>query len=317
MAWRRRYDVVHGVEDAALVGVAVTALAGGKLVFEKHSDPFSYRRGRIRNLIMGAYAAVERFVARRADAVIGTGPGLVAQIRKMNTRAAIHHIFDIPSSLEESDPRRASEIRASLRPQGTEILVTFVGSFAVYQGVDLLFESVPQVARVQPAVRFVIIGGTEREIEERGRWLAERGAAGAVHFAGKVPPDELPDYLAASDILLSPRLSGVNTPLKLLDYLKAGRAILATGTEANRLILHERVAVLVEPRADALAEGVCRLAQDGALRAALGAAGRALFEDRYTFEAFKTRLGVCYEEMLGRGEARPGAGGPKASGPNP
>ena len=57
--------------------------------------------------------------------------------------------------------------------------------------------------------------------------------------AERTAAHELADYLAAADILLSPRLGSVNTPLKLLDYLKAGRAIVATATAANRMVVGE------------------------------------------------------------------------------
>ena len=76
---RRHYAVVHGVEDCGLLALILGRLGGGKVIFEKHSDSKSYKT----SLVIKAYAAVERFVMRHADAVIGTGPGLVAQVNAL------------------------------------------------------------------------------------------------------------------------------------------------------------------------------------------------------------------------------------------
>ncbi len=297
MALRYRYDFVHCIEDAGMIGVIIRGLTGARLVFEKHSDPSSYRKGRLRNLLMRVYGGVEAFVARRADAVIGTGAGLAEQVRAMRPRGRVHHIFDIPSSLVESAPDRAAARRASLCRSPDEILVTYAGSFAVYQGIEILFAAIPAVTREHPSARFIIIGGSEAEIVERRMSLTMQGVDESVTFMGMIPPDELPDVLAASDILLSPRISGVNTPLKLLDYLKAGRAIVATDTAANRLILDETCAVMAKPDPDTFAQGISRLIAAPDLRQKLGAEGKRLIAERYNFREFKKLLEECYAGM--------------------
>lgn len=298
LAFRHRYDVIHCVEDAGAIGVIIAALTRSRLVFEKHSDPSSYKEGLSRNLIMRIYAAVERFTVRHSDVVLATGPGLAKQVRDMETCKSVHHIFDIPSSLVESNEQNTAKIRQKLKHGPDEVLITFVGSFAVYQGVDLMFEGLPDVITKHPEARFVIIGGTEDEIEARKEWLAARDVQDSATFLGKIPPDELPDYLSASDILLSPRRAGVNTPLKLLDYLKAGRAVVATDIGANRQILDENTAVLVKPDPSSFAAGICRLVSDKELRATLGRNGRKLITETYNFEEFKKKLQICYKELM-------------------
>ena len=314
MAVRRRYDIVHGVEDAGMVALVVGRLARAKVVFEKHSDPASYagKKGAMR-LVMRAYAAVERFVMRHADAVIGTGPGLVRQVRALAPKTPATVVSDIPSSLAEPDPDGVRRARAKLeelapgnsREDGAPapVFATYVGSFATYQGIDLLFAAMPPALRACPALRFAVIGGTPQEIAERRAALAAEGLADRVAFVGKVPPDELPSWLAASDILLSPRVAGVNTPLKLLDYLKVGRAIVATDHEANRLILDETTALLVPLAPEAFADGVAALARDRARREAIGSRGRRLVDEKYNFGVFRAGLAKVHGAVSGRTDA--------------
>jgi glycosyltransferase involved in cell wall biosynthesis len=173
----------------------------------------------------------------------------------------------------------------------------YVGSFAVYQGIDLMFNSMPEVIRKQANARFVIIGGTPEKIAARKEWLKAQGIESSVLFTGKIPPDELPHHLAAADILLSPRIAGKNTPLKLLDYLKAGGAIVATDNEANRGIVDDTSAMLVEPIPAAFAEAICRMIRDPAMRTRLAEKGRLLIRKTYNYEEFKRRLRVCYEQL--------------------
>lgn len=307
MAARRRYDVVHGVEDCGFLALVVARLFRAKAVFEKHSDAGSYKK----SVVIRAYAALERFVMRRADAVIGTGPGLVRQVEELGAGTPAFCVSDIPSSLVEPDAEGTSAERKRLQKRPGEVLACYVGSFAVYQGIDLLFASIPAAVAECPDLRFVIVGGTPEEIASRTAELREKGCEDRVSFVGKIPPDELPCTLAACDILLSPRIQGLNTPLKLLDYLKVARAIVATDHPANRLILDETVARLVAPEPEAFAAGVAALARDPATREALASRSRRLVDERYNFGVFKNGLREVYARVLGPRAALPPAPPPR------
>ena len=101
------------------------------------------------------------------------------------------------------------------------------------------------------------------------------------------------------DILLSPRIAGSNTPLKLLDYLKTGRAIVACDNPANRLILDDSTSRLVAPDPEAFAGAIAALAADPLLRERLGDAGRQLHLTTYNYARYKQLLGDAYRQLLG------------------
>jgi glycosyltransferase involved in cell wall biosynthesis len=296
---RNRYDVIHSVEDAGAMGVVLAGLRRARTVFEKHSDPDSHRGGGLRNAVLRVYRAIERFAIRRSDAVILTGPGMYDEVRRLAPRTPVHAICDIPSSDVEADEAGTARVRGEVAPVAGDVVATYIGSFAVYQGVDLLFGAIPEAVRRCPALRFVIVGGSPAEIDARRAQMAAAGVAGRVAFLGMIPPETVPNLLRASDILLSPRLAGKNTPLKLFDYLKAGGAIVATDTAANRLILSDETALFTAPEPESFARGIAQAASDPALRQRLGAAGGELARTRYGFDAFRRGLSACYADLGG------------------
>ncbi len=297
LARANRYAVIHAIEDAGPIGVCLARRHRTRLIFEKHSDPASYKKGFLRNLIMAAYSRVEAFTIRRADAIIGTGPALVAQAKRIAPGTPAHHIFDIPSSLVEPDPAHTAAAREQMNLPPDSIVALYVGSFAVYQGMDLLFAALPIALRQNPRLHAVIIGGTPGEIATYNARFAALGLQNRILFPGKIHPDKLPHTLAAADILLSPRIAGDNTPLKLLDYLKAGRPIVACENPANRLILDENQARLVAPRPEAFAAGILELAADAPLREQLGKNGRQLYKQTYNYTQYKARLAAVYQSI--------------------
>ena len=64
-------------------------------------------------------------------------------------------------------------------------MITYVGSFAVYQGIDLLFESIPLTVKKDPRARFVIIGGSEKEIAERSETMSGARCVRSCLFSGE------------------------------------------------------------------------------------------------------------------------------------
>ena len=84
-------------------------------------------------------------------------------------------------------------------------------------------------------------------------------------LTGQRPPEEMPVYVGLADVLVSPRSSGTNTPLKIYSYLWSGKAIVATDLETHRQVLDETTALLVPPTSGAIADAVVALLKDAGL----------------------------------------------------
>lgn len=296
MASRNHYDFVHCVEEAGIIGAVLRRIHGCRSTYEKHSDVSSYRRGPIRNLILWAYQRVEAIAMRNADAIIA-GPGVIDKVREAAPGVHAHVVYAMPSSLVTATPERIADIRGRIARSASDVLITYVGTFAAYQGIDLLLRSIPLVVAESPNARFVIIGGTDREIANLRKRLTAAKLESRVTLLGRIHPDDTPHYLGASDILLSPRLAGRTNPIKIFDYLKAGRPIVATSHRSNRLILDESTSVFTDTTPGGFAAGILRLIRDREERERLSRNGRKIIAERYNYEDFKRRLATCYEEL--------------------
>ena len=108
--------------------------------------------------------------------------------------------------------------------------------------------------------------------------------------------------------MLSPRIQGINTPLKLLDYLKVSRSIVATDHPANRLILSEKTALLADLTPEAFGAAVAELSRHPERRRELALQSRELIDTRYNFRVFRDGLREVYKTVLGVHSGKPLAG---------
>jgi glycosyltransferase involved in cell wall biosynthesis len=173
-------------------------------------------------------------------------------------------------------PDRA-QARKQLNLPADASLVCYTGHLFPSKGVYTLVESAGQL----PEARFVIVGGMPQDVQALHRFAASRHVAN-VQFVGHVPPTQVPLYQAAADVLVLPS-SGREaisahyaSPLKLFEYMAAGRPIVASGLPSIREVLTDGLdALLVAPDdPDALANGIRRILSSAELAASLGTAAQ-------------------------------------------
>lgn len=170
------------------------------------------------------------------------------------------------------------------------LVVMYVGNLEPYQGIDLLLQSFARVLARTDQADLVIVGGARRDIEAYHAESRRLGIAPRVHLLGPRPVRELGALLAGADVVVSPRLRGNNTPMKLYSYLHSGKALVATDLPTHTQLVDGTVALLAAPTPDAFSDALVRVIVDATLRSRLGAAGRRLAEEHFTYRAFRQRL---------------------------
>lgn len=294
-----RYDAIHSHEEGSVIGVALAAALGIPHLYDMHSSlpqqltNFAFSRSRV---LTRLFSWMERFVIRRSKVVVVICPYLEETVRGIDPSVPAVLIENAPGSGDAPISGSGAGVRPELGlAEGTPIVV-YTGTFEVYQGLDLLFESARLVAAVRPDARFVLAGGRPDQISAARAMAARAGAAGVVVFAGQRPAEEIPSFLDAADVLVSPRSTGTNTPLKIYQYLRSGRPIVATRLLTHTQVLDDQVAILTSPTAEAFAAGIlCALADPDRARA-IGERARRLADSKYSYEAYlaRTRRACAY-----------------------
>jgi glycosyltransferase involved in cell wall biosynthesis len=230
--------------------------------------------------------------------VIVICPALEETARAVDPAARIVLIENAPGSAEEgATPAQADAVRARAGLDAHTPVVLYTGTFEAYQGLDLLFAAMARVATARPDARLLLAGGKPDQVERARAEARTAGVEGCVMFAGERPAGEIPSYLLAADVLVSPRSRGTNTPLKIYQYLRSGRPIVATRLLTHTQVLDDTTAVLTDPTPDAFAAGILAVieAPDRARR--LGENARAVAETKYSYEAYLDRTRRAYAAM--------------------
>lgn len=301
-AWLRllfgRYDAVHAVEEAAHLVAPLARLRGVPLVMDVDSsipDQLRYSGFARRGPLPWLAERLEAFAARGAAAVITVCGSLTEGVRRVAPEAAVFQIEDPPlvEPGRPADPGAVAALRRELDLGGSAPVVFYSGNLEPYQGVPLLVEALAAV----PEARLLVVGGEPDQIaalEARARAL---GIADRCRFPGKRAPEELARLLALSDVVVSPRVAGENTPFKIYTYLSAGRPLVATRIPTHTQLLDDALAALVEPTSVGIAAGIRAVLADPATAAARAKRGIDLVEREYSAARYAEKVAAAYAHV--------------------
>ena len=307
-----RYDVVHSHEEGAAIGLVLAAMLGVPHLYDMHSSlpqqlsNFKFSRSRV---LRWGFEVFERLAVRRSRVVIVICAELERQVREIAPRAAPVLIENAPGAGDISHEGGRDAVRAEFGLGPTTPLILYTGTFEAYQGLDLLFDAAKTVAATRPDARFLLAGGRPAQIAAAEREVAARGLADRVIFAGERPADHIPQFLDAADVLVSPRSRGTNTPLKIYQYLRAGRVIVATRLLTHTQVLSDEVAILTEPTPEGFGAGILMALADPARTAAIGRRAGELAATKYSYEAYLDRTREAVTRLTAPAAAQPATGG--------
>ena len=236
--------------------------------------------------------ARERHVWQAADGYVTITVGLAADLTtRLGKRK---HLAAIPDGVRL---RGAVDIDV---PAGN--VVGYAGHLYAWKGVDILLEALALV----PAATGLIVGGhaAEPDLARTRARAAQLGLADRVTFTGLVDPGRVADLLRQAAVLVLPnQASAISTrftsPLKLFEYMAAGRAIVASDLPSIREVLHDGVDALLVPPGDpgALGEAIGRLLADRELARRLAAAAAAAVP-HYAWDRRAERLESLFRAVV-------------------
>jgi len=295
-----------------LSGVAVSKLTGTPLVLEVNS-PLAWEKSRYGGLTFQALAQrLETWIVNSATRTIAVTGVLKRMLADQG--AAPDRIVVMPNGV---NPEDYDGMRAIDRPCGLAgdaatdngrtaengddgALLGFVGWFRQWHGLSEMLAALEDRQIFRKGARLLLVGdGPARP--ELERFISQHNLEDRITITGPVDRRALLGHLARMDIALQPAATGYASPMKLFEYLAAGKAVVAPDQENIREVVRHGVDALLFPPGDwrAFAQRVEELLRDPALRQRLGQAGQqAIHDNHWTWQGNASRV----VDMVNRGE---------------
>jgi glycosyltransferase involved in cell wall biosynthesis len=278
--------IVGSIAALGLPVVCLNAITGLGTTFSSDS-------GKLRLTRTMLMPALRSLLARRRSAVLVQNVDDASVIERLGV--APGRITLIPGSGVDVDA-----LRPSPEPAG-QITVAFVGRLLEDKGVRTLVTAHALLRRRRHPIRLLIAGLPD---------LANPLSIPPAEIAGwqRVPDlihlgfvDDIAGLWAEAHIAVLPSLRE-GMPLSLLEAAACGRPLIATDVPGCRAVARDGVnALLVPPNnAEKLADAIEKLADDPALRARFGEAGRALVAQEFSSKRIGRDIVALYRRLLER-----------------
>jgi colanic acid biosynthesis glycosyl transferase WcaI len=252
------------------------------------------RLGRLGCLVGWAAGRAERRVARGAAAIVAISDTFIEQLDAWGVQASKVHVVPNWAAIDEMPLRPRDNAWAKAHDLVDVPVVMYAGTLGLKHDPSVI----SRLAQTAPTgSRIVVVS------EGKGReWLeSEAGDVPGLTLLDYQPYEQLPDMLASADVLLvvlESNASRYSVPSKVLNYLCAGRPVLALLPADNavaQMVEAAEAGLVVAPGdADAASAALSSLLASSVARAAMGTAARRYAE--HTFDV--RRVGERFESLL-------------------
>jgi len=288
---RGRYDIVHTHSGkAGFLGRLAARVAGVPVIVHTiHGPSFGPFQGAVTN-------AALRLAERIAGLVTTRFVSVADAMSRLYVRAGIGRLQDyitIRSGFDVAAFARAQPDAGFRKRLGGGPVVGQMARLFELKGWEMFFE----LARALPEAKFLLVGdGPWRAKLEA--WAAEPGLRGRIHFAGLVPPAEVPRWVASMDVLVHLSLRE-GLPRAAVQAFAAGKPVVAHPLDGTpEVVVDGETGFLVSPGdRTALVEGVRRLLRDPALASSMGRRGQARALEEFAIETMVRRLDELYRTL--------------------
>jgi glycosyltransferase involved in cell wall biosynthesis len=307
---RLRPDVIH-IHDPELLPLllALRRSTGAAAIYDAHEyygDEIA-RRTWIPRVLRRSVArltdVIETYAARRVEAVVAVNEHMAERFRRRGARSIAIHNFPSEEFFNSAAP---ADVESPVAERLNHT-VGYVGLLSPDRGLATVYETAMRLRRAIADASIRVIG----RIDWSGlpatvpRDPAAWRAAG-VELCGSVPADQIPAALESIDVGWIPFLETANNrrtiPLKLLEYMAAGKPVVASDIGFIATIVGASTCGILAPPGDAAAhaDALADLLMNSARARTLGSAGRQAALTRYLWAHEGQRLVDLYQAVIGR-----------------
>ena len=301
---RYRVDVIHGYNyEGGLIGYLGKKLMGKPLVYTQLNSMIdelpSYDFIRPKFLAVGLAQALDYAVPRMADHVIPISEELVDFLVEKgvdpNKMTLIRMGIDT-SMFQKKDP----EFMRRKYNLGDRPVIIYTGLLNEFQRIDYLIQAMKEVVAEFPNALLLMVGNyiDESQLVKYRAMASELRISENILFTDERPLEEIPYFLAAADVAVVSRPDCPGIPIKMLNYMAAGNAIVCpVGSSKGLKNMYD--AIVVEDHSpEAIGRGIVNLLKDPQLRKRLGENARKTVEESFSLTTITEKIDEVYEKVL-------------------
>lgn len=292
---KNRYDLVYVRSELYTLGAAAFAkIKGLPFVVEFNGDkPREMRLRDKSERAIGLVRWIESMLCRWADVIVVSAPQLVDKLARQNDQTG-DKIRYVPNGADARlfKPESPSRLREKTDyPARTDqTVVGFIGRLLAWQGLPQLIDAA-DLLKERTDIHFIVVGEGPL-YADLAQQIRRHELEDHITLVGHVPHKTIPQWINSFDLCVIPRGPDIiGMPVKLFEYMACAKPVIASRLPGFDILESEDAGILVEPaNPKALMEAILQLAAEPTRRARFGANGRALFLQRFTWQATARQL---------------------------
>lgn len=166
-----------------------------------------------------------------------------------------------------------------------KVVITFIGSITYHKGIPILMKLIPKILEEKKEVCFLIVGDGPLK-NKFMHFVKKKNIGKRVMFVGKQPYKKIPEFYAASDIIVFPSLFQESFGRIAIEAMAAGKPIVASKIGGiKKIVINEKTGFLVDPfNLKEWEKKIKLLVESKKLREKMGKEGKKIVKEKYSSE---------------------------------
>jgi glycosyltransferase involved in cell wall biosynthesis len=299
-------DVYHFHDPELLIVVPlIRLLTGSPTIYDVHEVYADFIRVKeylppvVRNTVAELVRVIEPLLARLQSGLVFSDNEIAKRFDDVGCPKQILYNYPARFLIEEGK-------KATVDKSNHEKTIIHLGFNERNRGTELMVESFRMVCEEIPEARLLVVGGfSPPSLQDEMRdHVKDAGISDSVNITGKVPFEEVGEYLSESSVGWVPwqpfSKNNLNIPTKLFEYMAYQLPIVSSRLKSTRPFVHEgENGYLVDPKdPSSHARAHISLLENPNEAQSMGRYGQHLVDTKYNWDKMEIRLTKLYEDLL-------------------